>query len=121
MKYTNLTFLLLIILSATFKNGVGYLSFKLNQEFIAKNLCVQKEIKNNCCQGKCHLAEQVQKNNNSDQAEAPIPFKIPELLYYLVQQQPAKWQLKEGELIFTSTLVNHVLNGFSVSIFHPPK
>lgn len=50
-----------------------YVQFQLKREFIAKNLCIKKAIKNNCCQGSCQLSKRLgeEKNpkNNSSQTQ----------------------------------------------------
>ncbi|TNJ44269.1 hypothetical protein KFZ70_03350 [Tamlana fucoidanivorans] len=44
--------------------------FIINQDFIAKTLCVQKEDQKGC-NGKCHLKKQLVKNNADTNSEAP--------------------------------------------------
>lgn len=36
-------------------------NFYKNQNFIENNLCVQKNEKNNCCKGQCHLNKELSK------------------------------------------------------------
>ena len=36
-------------------------NFYKNQNFIENNLCVQKNKKNNCCKGQCHLTKELSK------------------------------------------------------------
>lgn len=36
-----------------------YIEYSLFKGYIAKNLCVKKEEKGNCCQGKCFLQKQI--------------------------------------------------------------
>lgn len=120
MRYANLAFLLLILLTATFKNGVGYISFKLNQEYIAKNLCIQKEVENNCCQGKCHLTSQITKTAETNQTEAPVQQKTPEIQYYFIAKQ-ANHLLKAEANTLITVIYTHILKGYSSPIFHPPK
>jgi hypothetical protein len=40
-----------------------YIEYAVNKDYIAKYLCVQKDIPDNCCQGKCYLHEQLKKNS----------------------------------------------------------
>jgi len=42
------------------------LHFELNQEYIANELCVEKDIPDSCCKGKCYL------NDALEKAETPI-------------------------------------------------
>lgn len=38
-----------------FLPSIIYLNFKVNQEFIAANLCVEREIEESTCNGNCQL------------------------------------------------------------------
>jgi hypothetical protein len=44
-----------------------YIEYNLFKGYIAKNLCVKKEIKGNCCQGKCFVEKQLKTTNENDQ------------------------------------------------------
>ena len=66
-----------VFLPITGQNTIAYLYFKINQNYIAKNICVQKDIKNNFCMGNCYLAA-IQKrlnNNKKQQTDNTIPVK----------------------------------------------
>jgi hypothetical protein len=45
-----------------------YVEYAINKNYIAKNLCVMKDVPDNCCQGKCYLHERLSKC--SEPAEA---------------------------------------------------
>jgi hypothetical protein len=64
----------LIILQAFSKTGI-IVSFKINQDLIAQTLCLKKEIKNNSCQGQCHLKKQLEKAEEKEQQQAPTSQK----------------------------------------------
>ncbi len=57
--------LIITFLAVTGQNTAAYLYFKINQNYIAKNICVQKDIKDNFCMGNCYLAA-IQKRLNSN-------------------------------------------------------
>jgi hypothetical protein len=63
---------LVAILLQTFSKGIILLSFRVNQEFIAQNLCVQKEVEDNCCKGSCQLKKQLTDDDNKSES---IPFQ----------------------------------------------
>lgn len=44
-----------------------YVCFKIQQKRIAATLCVQKDVKANTCQGKCHLKKMVKKSEATSQ------------------------------------------------------
>jgi len=48
---------------------IPQIEYGLFKDYIAKNLCVKKEIKGNCCQGKCFMRKQmkmVDENSNGN-------------------------------------------------------
>ncbi len=65
-------YLLAIILLAHNINTLVIVSdFVLNQDFIAKTLCIQKEDQQGC-NGKCHLKTELSKNETGTDGKAPI-------------------------------------------------
>ncbi|WP_435135140.1 hypothetical protein [Formosa sp. A9] len=51
-------------------NMLTITDFLINQDVIAKTLCVQKEEQKGC-NGKCHLRQELAKNNPDTNSEAP--------------------------------------------------
>lgn len=51
--------LLFVIVFNICRYQIPQIEYSLFKGYIAKNLCVKKEIKNNCCQGKCFLRKQM--------------------------------------------------------------
>src|ERR1035437_3006835 len=51
-------FLLIVMLFSICRYQIPYIEYGLFKDYIAKNLCVKKDVKNNCCQGKCFLEKQ---------------------------------------------------------------
>lgn len=44
----------------------------MNQEYIAKNLCVEKDVENSSCKGCCQLKKRVAENK--EQKKEAVPF-----------------------------------------------
>jgi len=65
-------------------NKIGILiDFKINQDFITKVLCINKEKPKSTCNGKCYLTKQLKKAEKQDQKQAPNSKKDRiEILYY---------------------------------------
>jgi hypothetical protein len=73
-----------LILLQPFSKICIYVSFKINQDRIAKTLCVQKEIKNNCCKGKCHLEKELKK---ADEQRRWNPEDLYRTSFYLIDEE----------------------------------
>ncbi|MBO6607398.1 hypothetical protein [Psychroserpens sp.] len=64
--------LLIFALSANNINTIVIVTdFIINQDFIAKTLCIQKEEQKGC-NGKCQLRKELSENNTSKDSENPI-------------------------------------------------
>ncbi len=85
-------FLALLILLQGFGKTWIILSFRLNQESIAKNICVQRNKPNNQCKGKCHLKKQLKNSENKDQNQLPNLSNQSLVSDYIVQ--PLDFHLK---------------------------
>jgi hypothetical protein len=71
LKYIISAILILSILSFQFSDLLVYISFKINQDYIAKNLCVEKDIVGSTCKGCCQLKKKLE--NNAKQKEQVPP------------------------------------------------
>ncbi len=124
MKQIVTILLATLILLQPFSKVWIYVSFKINQERIAKTLCVQKEIKNNCCKGKCHLEKQLKEADTQEQKQIPTLLKEKlEVLY--CQSFPKNSLLKVQFKSSKEKLIGFYHVSYSSSyigeIFKPPK
>lgn len=58
-----------------------HLNFKIHQEEIAKTLCIQKEMKENKCNGHCFLSKQLKKAAEKEKKETENLKEKQELVY----------------------------------------
>ena len=101
-----------------------FVSFILNQETIANTLCIQKEVNDNACQGKCHLAkqlkqaeEQEQKNNSGSQKKQEeslydLSWAVVPVLFFTVGYI-------SSEKVYP--VPNYMLSSYLATIFQPPQ
>jgi hypothetical protein len=58
------------------KGGI-ILQWSVKRDYISQNLCVKRNLKNNDCNGQCHLSKQLDKaDNTSNNGQASIPLKL---------------------------------------------
>ncbi len=125
--YLKKAFSILMITAMMLPNlkKVGILiDFKINQDFIAEVLCINKEKPMSTCNGKCYLSEQLKKAEEQEEKQAPTNKKERlEVIYcysenlsdFLPFIDDYKSKLKpayENEFYHSS---------FIPDIFHPPK
>jgi hypothetical protein len=124
LKQVTTYILALLIFLQPFSKIWIVVSFKINQDKIAKTLCVKKEIKNNSCQGKCHLKKQLDKADEEEQKQAPTNIKEKVEVLYCQTQRPFDF-LKAVLFYENQTLGNYACDFYSSSfitnIFRPPK
>ena len=65
-------FLTFVLLANNINNVVIVTDFVVNQDFIAKTLCIQKDDQKGC-NGKCHLTKQLAQSNTDSSSDAPFP------------------------------------------------
>lgn len=46
-----------------------YIEYAVFKDYIAKNLCINRDKPKSCCEGKCHLEKQIEKSNESGESE----------------------------------------------------
>lgn len=52
------------VLLSSFSGMVSFAGYQLNKSFIAKVLCINKEVPEKNCQGKCHLKKELEKQED---------------------------------------------------------
>lgn len=113
--------LILTLFGNAFLKSAILFDFKVNQEFIAKTLCIQKEEVRNTCNGKCHLNQQLEKADEGSDDSPTSLNEIQEVLLFLSSTEENT--LAEDEFVCdknpsTTTLF---LQEKTFSIFHPPQ
>ncbi|MDD2798569.1 MAG: hypothetical protein PHV20_08260 [Bacteroidales bacterium] len=70
MKYRALAILHLIVLAIYIVRPIlPYIEYAINKDYIAKNLCVNRDKPKSCCEGKCYLEKQIKKNSEPEESK----------------------------------------------------
>ncbi|MDJ1506173.1 hypothetical protein [Xanthocytophaga agilis] len=113
--------LLFSLLLQTFSRAGIYLSFKVNQDYIARVLCINKAKPQLNCNGKCYLAKKLKQAEEQEQKQ--VLLKTLEL--NLCCQELHAFNFARIPLIVNRKLVPFYLvkPTFStlLNIFHPPR
>ena len=121
MKQLYALFISLVILFSAFNNAFVFITFKINQKEIAKNLCVKKEIQNNTCKGQCYLAKQLKKAAEKEQKESQNAKEKQEVIYILPHLSYHAIPIDDFD---KRSSINYWVKGtpksISFAIFHPP-
>lgn len=70
-----------LFLLTTMQPTAFYLLYKINQKSITEQYCINKEVKNSCCKGSCHLNKTIAKaeNENDKNPVSTLTFKLKEV------------------------------------------
>ncbi len=110
-----------LILIPSFNYVVVYFVFKVNQDEIARTLCVKKGEMNNNCNGKCYLEKQLKKMEDKHKESSLKFLEKQELIYTQIDLE-----FIFSEIITFKTAKKIVFKcsdkpkRTSFSIFHPP-
>lgn len=96
------------------------MDFELDREYIAKNLCVQKNKKNNTCKGTCHLKKKLEADEEKQDSSTSNQKELKE--FQICQNHfTVDFSLTAQELQKFEHSQNAETHSFSFSIFHPPQ
>jgi hypothetical protein len=95
--------------------------FYINRSYIAKNLCEQREISGNCCQGSCHLRKQLKEDTQKDGLPLTGNSKVQNEIQVVLcnpafpsQSPPVAEYFHPHEMADLAAPVLH-------AVFHPPE
>jgi len=116
MKSLLVGILVSIICLLSFQDLAQVALFKINQDFIIANFCVNKADKIYTCKGKCHLSKVIAQTKDNTSSDTPAPMPETErfsLIYVLDSQETHTLELsfisdnsvfREKELLSSSHL-----------------
>lgn len=112
----------ILIINLAFLPLLPYIEYYSFKQYIIENLCVNRDIPNSCCQGKCYLEKKVSEatENEKNETKAPTLKKV-EVLPYLI---PAKFNFC-NDMVQTINYSGFINNRhgvlFKKAIFRPPE
>ncbi|MFZ1704760.1 MAG: hypothetical protein WAT79_10475 [Saprospiraceae bacterium] len=109
---------------SSFSKVVSVVQWKWNQEFIAQNLCINKEKPILKCKGKCHLMKMMEDTEPNEDSQSPpqklgfdiYPF---DLLSYSLNLHKVNLLSQEKNLI---SYIDHKYSAnYSIKLVKPPE
>lgn len=97
-----------------------YLEYAANKEYIAKVLCINKDVAELNCEGKCFLAERIKTEQQQRDKETTLnDYEVKLYLTQTTAQVPFKL-FKQLTARHQKNITIHFQTYYS-GIFHPPK
>ncbi len=124
MKKVISVFLLLTISSNYMLKVAVIITWKCNQDYIAKTLCINRNNPELGCFGKCCLEKelkQVENENHQKDASLPSKFKALETDNYIATWELNSPAILKDQLIHNSIFFNSYSFNYINSCFHPPQ
>ena len=120
MNFSIRTIALFIALILLMQPIFPYIEFYAFRSYIAKNLCINRNIPGCCCKGKCYLKRRLKETNSSSEQKAPIRSNQTVLDYNLPNKiQRFNYQVSNIN-IFSFYKASYFFN-YSKDFFHPPQ
>lgn len=120
MKHLVAHILILSIFSFQFSELLIYIAFKINQDYIAENLCVEKDIEGSTCKGCCQLEKKLDEQQNKKEA-LPVSQSEKQDIYFYAETSPSLFPIFPA----TNTLKEYYSVKYQfelrLKIFHPPR
>jgi hypothetical protein len=116
----SILFLLTVLIQPLSRLAI-YASFQFNREYIARNLCDEREIPQSTCNGSCQLVRQLKEQDEKEQ-EIPMSINLKELTLFDKDNRENFYCVNSGTSNSTCFyLKEESTRDFKASIFHPPK
>lgn len=111
--------LMVTILMQSLSQLIVWAGYEVNLNYISKELCVNKEVKDSCCHGKCYLKKEMQQTESREQSSS---VKEKNEVVPGVITNPVKLVVFEQQEI-KPVLINEPfeVSGYRSSVFHPPS
>jgi len=120
VRQTIAAILIVSLFSFQFSEGLIFVSFKINQEYIAKNLCIEKDVAGSTCKGCCQLKKKL--NEQKEQKEQLPPQQTNKNDFNVFAHSFCKLQLPYNfsKINFGNPADLYHFQSAS-AVFHPPR
>lgn len=123
MKFIVVPILILLLMTQAFSTWFVMMSFNLNQDYIAKNLCENRYRPQLNCKGNCVLMKKL-KEKEKQEKNTPETIKLE--LTSIILSSRSFFATLEPPVIVSSTSYNKASNSGkpvdrAITFFHPPS
>lgn len=119
MKYGLLILIFAGLLLQNFSKCLIMWEFRVNRDYIAQVLCINKDKPQLHCNGKCHLKKQLEKDNQPERNGSPGKEKF-EVIYVNALPSSGLSPLRTGDALI-AFYQDKILYTPCHSFFHPPQ
>lgn len=113
-------FLSLTVLLQAYSKGLVVLQYFANQEYIAENLCENRDVPEMHCDGKCHLKKEIQKDEQKEKSGQRSETEIVLFCAAMTPWAPEEIVVSERSARYFPLNKEALLAGMPRGVFHPP-
>jgi hypothetical protein len=121
MKVICVFILFICALTATFSNWVLIAAFKINQTYIARELCVNRNNPNSNCKGQCYLCKQLNKQEKPEGTNGTTGKEKLEIQLFFVDVPDDGTGVVTSSKSFLPFQQQFTEQPVLKSVFHPPS
>ena len=123
MRFFAIPILILLLMTQTFSSWIVVITFNLNRDFIAKNLCENRDLPKLNCKGNCVLMKKMKQEQKEEQN---FPENVKVEIASIVLSSRSYFATAEVPVFISNTVFNIPGNSGkpvdrTVIIFHPPS
>ena len=96
------------------------MSFKINQDYIAKNLCIEKDIEGSTCKGCCQLKKKLNENEEQKK-DIPLPETNKQDVVFYSEKLMQLCYIEKSTAILNYFFLNKYSFLAVKLVFHPPR
>jgi len=111
--------LLISVVGSSFNKAIILLDYSINKSYIAAELCEKRNIPKSCCQGKCYLKKQLQKDEDGKNASSTARADEISIQWFCEELSSDSYFFPEKEVPFCDYLFKPYSTA-STAVFHPP-
>lgn len=109
----------LMIVLQPMNQALIFLNYRLNKNYIVRQLCVNKAKPQMHCEGKCHLRKQLKKDEEEQKKDTKGVKEFSQIIYFFEEADSAL-VLHDGVKTAFAPEMKILYPSFPVKIFHPP-
>lgn len=105
----------------TFSKWITVLSYEINKDYIAKNICINREVQGNCCKGKCYLQKKLASDDDQQKPfNKTTDTKDIQSDFYLQELVRISFEIKPAINHRSPFYINGISQEYIASVFQPP-
>ena len=111
--------LLFVMIFETSGKTALLINFELRRDYFAKELCVKKDIPDNCCKGSCQLTKEIKEQDERETKSFPLVQVKSELLFFETRESKLRFYRASSELPYDE-LYTTVKSGHTTEVIKQP-